>query len=67
VSGCPILTLPKLGQLSAQVGMRTRLEGTQASGAGESHTQDANVAEVNYGKPVIGEPEYPDKPWTTRR
>jgi hypothetical protein len=47
--------------------MRTRLEGTQASGAGESHTQDANVAEVNYGKLVSGEPEYPDKPWTTRR
>ena len=67
MNGLPILTLPKPGQLSAQVGMRTRLEGTQASGAGESHTQDANVAEVNYGKPVIGEPEYPDKPWTTRR
>ena len=67
MSGCPVLTLPKPGQLSAQVGMRTRLEGTQARGAGESHTQDANVAEVNYGKPVIGEPEYPDKPWTTRR
>ena len=67
MSGCPILTLPKPEQLSAQVGMRTRLEGTQASGAGESHTQDANVAEVNYGKPVIGEPEYPAKPWTTRR
>ena len=67
MSGCPVLTLPKPGQLSAQVGMRTRLEGTQANGAGESHIQDANVAEVNYGKPVIGEPEYPDKPWTTRR
>ena len=67
MSGCPILTLPKPGQLSAQVGMRTRLEGTQARGAGESHTQDANVAEVNYGKPVIGEPEYPDNPQTTRR
>ena len=39
----------------------------QASGAGESHTQDANVAAVNYGKPVSGEPEDPDKPWTTRR
>ena len=61
------LPLPKPGQLSAQVGMRPSLEGTQARGAGESHTQDANVAEVNYGKPVIGEPEYPDKPWTTRR
>jgi hypothetical protein len=31
----------------------------QASGAGESHAQDANVAEVSYGKPVMGEPEYP--------
>src|SRR5215471_14433395 len=41
--------------------------GTQARGAGESHTQDANVAAVNYGKPVSGEPEYPDKPWTIRR
>src|SRR2546423_5814056 len=47
--------------------MRTRLEGTQASGAGESHTQDANVAEVSYGKPVMGESEYPDKARTTRR
>jgi hypothetical protein len=34
---------------------------------GESHTQEANVAAVNYGKPVSGEPEDPDKPWTTRR
>ena len=67
MSGCPILTLPKPGQLSAQVGMRTRLEGTQASGAGESHIQDANVAEVSYGKPVMGEPEYPDNQPTTRR
>ena len=32
------------------MGMRTRSEGTQASGAGESHTQEANVAEVSYGK-----------------
>jgi len=45
--------------LSIQGGMRTRLEGTQASGAGESHTQEANVAEVSYGEPVIGESEYP--------
>jgi hypothetical protein len=36
--------------------MRARLEGTQASGASESHTQDANVAEVSYGKPVMVEP-----------
>jgi hypothetical protein len=26
------------------------LEGTQARGAGELHTQKANVAEVSYGK-----------------
>jgi len=49
------------------MGMRTRLGGTQASGAGESHTQEANVAEVSYGKTVIVEPEYPDKPSTIRR
>ena len=67
MNGLPILTLPKPGQLSAQVGMRTRLEGTQASGAGESHAQEANVAEVSYGEPVIGKPEYPDNPETTRR
>ena len=42
------------------MGMRTRLEGTQASGASESHAQEANVAEVSYGKPVIVEPEYPE-------
>jgi hypothetical protein len=63
----PVLTLPKPERLSAQVGMRTRLEGTQASGEGESHAQEANVAEVSSGKPVIGEPEYPDNPSTTRR
>jgi hypothetical protein len=39
--------------------MRPRLEGTQASGAGESHTQEANVAEVSYGKPVTVEPQHP--------
>ena len=47
--------------------MRTRLEGTQARGAGESHIQEANVAEVSYGKAVIVEPEYPDNPSTIRR
>jgi hypothetical protein len=67
MSGFPILTLPKPGELSTQAGMRTRLEGTQASGAGESHTQDANVAEVNDGEAVNGKPEYPDKPSATRR
>ena len=45
------------------MGMRTSSEGTQASGAGESHAQDANVAEVSYGKPVMGEPEYPSQTW----
>ena len=39
----------------------------QASGAGESHAQEANVAEVSEGKPVSGEPEYPDNQPTTRR
>ena len=62
MNGCPVLTLPKREPLSIHVGMRTSLEGTQASGEGESHTQEANVAEVSYGKPVTGEPEYPDKP-----
>ena len=41
--------------------MRTSLRGTQASGAGESHTQQANVAEMSYGKPVMGEPKYPSQ------
>jgi len=45
VNGLPILTLPKLGRLSTPVGMRTRLEGTQASGEDELHVQEANVAE----------------------
>src|SRR5713101_1083249 len=67
MSGWSILTLPKSEQLSALVGMRTRLEGTQTSGAGESHAQEANVAEVSYGEPVIVEPEYPDKSSATRR
>ena len=47
--------------------MRPSLEGTQASGAGESHIQEATVAEVSYGEPVNGEPEYPDNHGTTRR
>jgi hypothetical protein len=38
--------------------MRLCLEGKQASGEGESHAQEANVAEVSYGKPVMVEPEY---------
>ena len=67
MSGCPVLTLPKSEELSPQMGMRTRLEGTQASRAGASHTQEANVAEIGHGKPVIGKPENPDKPSTARR
>ena len=50
MSGPAVLTLPKSEELSPQMGMRTRLEGTQARGAGELHTQKANVAEVSYGK-----------------
>ena len=49
-----------LEQLSIQAGMRTRSEGTQASGASESHAQDANVAEASYGETVIVEPKIPD-------
>jgi len=45
VNGPPILTLPNPGQLSAQEGMRTRSEGTQASGEDELHIQEANVAD----------------------
>ena len=67
MSGWSILTLPKSEPLSALVGMRTRLEGTQTRGAGESHAQEANVAEVSYGETVIVEPEYPDKSSATRR
>ena len=52
---------PEAWNAIVQVGMRTRLEGTQARGAGESHTQEANVAEVSYGKTVNVEPEYPAK------
>jgi hypothetical protein len=53
-------TPPKSKAVSPQMGMRPSLRGTQASGEGESPTQDANVAEVSYGKPVSGEPEHPD-------
>ena len=58
---------PKAWNAIVQAGMRTRLEGTQANGAGESHAQDANVAEVSYGKTVNVEPEYPDNPYNIRR
>jgi hypothetical protein len=47
--------------------MRPSSEGTQARGAGESHIQEANVAEVSEGEPVNGEPEYPENHETTRR
>jgi hypothetical protein len=53
-----VLTLPKSQELSPETGMRLSLEGKQASGEGESHAQEANVAEVSYGKPVMVEPEY---------
>jgi hypothetical protein len=42
--------------------MRPRSEGTQACHEVESHSQEADVAEVSYGELVIGEPEYPDNP-----
>jgi hypothetical protein len=67
MNGPSILTLPKLGRLSTPAGMRTRLEGTQASGKGELHAQEANVAEISYGEPVTGKPENPDNHGTTRR
>jgi hypothetical protein len=51
----------------AQAGMRPRLEGTQARGAGESPAQDANVADVSYGEAGIGQSEHPDNHRTTRR
>jgi len=41
------------------MGMSTNLRGTQARGTGESHAQEAHVAEVRSGKLVMGEPEYP--------
>ena len=48
-------------------GHETELRGTQARREAESHRQEAHVAEVSYGEPVIGEPEYPDNAPTTRR
>ena len=67
MNGWPTLTLPKPEKLSSQAGMRPSSEGTQAIGEGESHVQDANVAGVSYGKPVMGKPENPVNAWTTRR
>ena len=40
-------------------GYENTLGGDPGEWCCESHTQDANVAEVNYGKPVIGEPHIP--------
>jgi hypothetical protein len=64
-----LLSLPpqSLRRLSNSDGHEKSLGGTQASGAGESHPQDANVAEVSYGKPVIGEPEHPSSNHLTAR
>jgi hypothetical protein len=67
LNGTPALTPPKSEELSPQMGMRTRLRGTQARREDESHIQEAHVAEVSHGEPVIGKPEHPDKPLTTRR
>jgi hypothetical protein len=55
----PVLTPTTPRGLSRQAGMRLSLGGTQARGEAESHGQDAYVAEVSYGKPVMGEPEHP--------
>jgi hypothetical protein len=55
----PVLPPTTPGGLSRQVGMRRSLGGTQARGEVESHGQDAYVAEVSYGKPVMGEPTHP--------
>ena len=63
----PVLIPPKREQRSAHAGMRTSLRETQASREGESHAQEANVAEVSYGKPVTGEPEYPSENIRTTR
>jgi len=57
VNGPPILTFPNLGRLSIPGGMRTRSEGKQASGEGELHAQEANVADSSYGEPVNGKSE----------
>jgi hypothetical protein len=35
--------------------MRRSLGGTQVRSEAESHSQEANIAEVSHGKPVIGE------------
>src|SRR6516165_4214833 len=61
LNGTPVLTPPKSEELSPQMGMRTRLRGTQARRADASHIQEAHVAEVFHGEPVIGKSEYPDK------
>jgi hypothetical protein len=60
MNGCSVLTPTKSGNCRPD-GHEKSLGGTQASGAGESHAQQANVAEISYGEPVIGKPEYPER------
>ncbi len=67
-NGSPVLTPTKPGRRSTQVGMSMSLGGTQRSGEAASHSQEANIAEVSHGKPVLGEPESPHPTHgTTRR
>ena len=67
-NGSPVLTPTKPERLSAQVGMRLSLGGTQVRRAVESHHQDAYIAEVRYGEPVHGKSEDPSlNEGTTRR
>jgi hypothetical protein len=55
----PVLTQTKLSGWSLESRHEKSLLGTQARREGESPTQEAHVAEIHYGKPVIGEPEGP--------
>jgi len=55
-NSCP--SPSKVWETVSPDGHEKSLRGTQASGEGESHTQDANVAEVDYGEPVNGESKY---------
>jgi len=58
MNGCSVLTPTKSGNCLPD-GHEKSLGGTQASGEDESHVQQANVAEISYGEPIIGKPEYP--------
>lgn len=60
MNGCSVLTPTKSGNCLPD-GHEKSLGGTQASGEGESHAQQANVAEISYGEPMIGKPEYPER------